>query len=233
MRWVKELAYYSPMTRQTPRYVPHAVDRPDQLRALASTVRQDIIDTVQALGSASVPELARHLSREPDALYYHVRALLKVGLLVRLPADRIQGGRREAMYATARPERRLQLDYRSGSGEARKALDGLVGNMLRSAHRDFTAASKDPGCVVAGPRRELWAGRSKGWLSGAELERCNALLAELTALLSAVRTPERDRLVALQFLLAPARQRPDAPTTAPAGTPARAPSPRRTTRNRP
>jgi hypothetical protein len=221
------------MTRRTVRFVPHPVDRPDQLRALASTVRQDIVDTLQALGGASVPELARHLSREPDSLYFHVRALLKVGLLVRLPDDRVQGGRREAMYATARPDRRLQLDYRSGNGEARKALDGLVGNMLRSAHRDFTAASRDPACVVAGPRRELWAGRAKGWLSAAELERCNALLAELTALLSAVRTPKRDRLVALQFLLAPARQRPDAPTTQAPGPPGAHPSSRRSPRSRP
>ncbi len=221
------------MTRRTARYVPHPVDRPDQLRALASTVRQDIVDTVQALGRASVPELARHLSREPDALYYHVRALLEVGLLVRLPEDRVQGGRSEALYATARPDRRLQLDYRRRDGKTRAALEALVGNMLRSAHRDFSAASKDPGCVVAGPRRELWAGRCKGWLSAAELERCNALLAELTTLLSSVRTPRRDRLATLQFLLAPARQRPDAAASAPHRRPARPPSKRRSPRSPP
>ncbi|MBX3724495.1 MAG: helix-turn-helix transcriptional regulator [Xanthomonadales bacterium] len=217
------------MRRKPAPFVPHPVDRPDQIRALASTVRQDIVDTVQALGSASVPELARHLSRQPDSLYYHVRALLKVGLLVRQPADRVQGGRSEAMYATARPDRRLQLAYPSRDGKARAALEALVGNMLRSAHRDFTAASKDPDCMLTGPRRALWAGRSKGWLSTTELERCNALLAELTGLLSNVRTPERDRLFTLQFLLAPARRRPEAP-----GDPATGGStPRTSTRHSP
>lgn len=221
------------MNRRTARYVPHPVDHPDQLRALASTVRQDIVDTVQALGRASVPELARHLSREPDALYYHVRALLKVGLLVRLPADRVRGGRSEALYATARPDRRLQLAYGSRGSAARKAVEALVANMLRSAQRDFMAASKDPDCVVTGPRRELWAGRSKGWLSAAELERCNALLAKLTTLLSCVRTPRRDRLVNLQFLLAPARQSPEAASSVPPHRPAHPPSHRRIPRSRP
>lgn len=226
-------ARFSPMKKKSSTLALRPVERPDQVRSLASTVRQDLIDTVQALGRASVPELAEHLSRPPDSLYYHVRALLEAGLLVRLPNDRVRAGRSEAMYSTAQPQRRLQVTYRTGDGDATRALNALVGNMLRSAQRDFAAASQDPGCVVTGPQRELWAGRCKGWLSPAELTRCNALLTELTGLLSAVRTPERDRLFSVQFLLAPARTRtPASPASPPEPSP-RTPAPkRRPTRSR-
>lgn len=188
------------------RYAPIA--DPRQIRALRSTVRQDIVDTLQALGSASVAELAAHLDRAADALYYHVRALLKAGLLVQLPEPRVRGRHREVVYALPEPDKALKLVYRDRAGNAASnaALCELVGAMLRSSQREFEAAIGDPDCVVDGPGRELWAGRIKGWLSPAELIRCNALLAELGTLLSSLKTPERDRLYSLQFLLAPARR---------------------------
>lgn len=206
-----------------------AVEKPAQIRALASTVRQDIVDTLQALGRASVPELAEHLGRPADSLYYHVRALLKAKLLVQVET-RQRGRHVEAVYATPEPDKRLMLSYRPGRPASARALGELVASMLRAAQREFDAAIADPACVVDGPRRELWAGRAKGWLSDAELERCNALLAELAMLLSSPRTPGRDRLFSLQFLLAPAAAVPRAEAGAPQArrpaTPARRRSPR-------
>lgn len=177
-----------------------------QLRALSSTVRQDIVDTLQALGTASVSELAKHLDRAPDSLYYHVRALVKAGLLTRRAESRRRGRHQEALYALATEGDRLRLSYRAGRSRESQAVAELVGNMLRASQREFTAALALPDCVTEGPCRELWAGRSKGWLSMQELERCNALLAELAGLLCSVRSAERDRLFTLQFLLAPARR---------------------------
>lgn len=184
-----------------PKFAP--VEKPAQIRALASTARQEIVDTVQALGQASVPELAAHLGRPADALYYHVRALRKAKLLVQV--DRRQRGRHiEAVYATPEPGKRLMLRYRPGESAASRALRQVVASMLRAARREFDAAIVRTDCVVEGPQRELWAGRVKGWLSAAELARCNALLSELAGLLASPRSSERDRLFALQFLLAPA-----------------------------
>lgn len=176
-----------------------------QLRALASTVRQDIVDTLQALGAASVPEIAMHMDRTPDSLYYHVRALVDSGLLRRLPEPRRRGRHQEWVYALAGSGEPLRLGYRPGRNRDAQALSELVANMLRVSQREFDTAIARPGCIVDGPRRELWAGRSKGWLSQSDLERCNALLAEVAGLLSSLRTDSRDRLFSLQFLLAPAR----------------------------
>lgn len=200
------------------------------LRALASTVRQDIVDTLQALGAASVPEVAAHMDRAADSLYYHVRALLKAGLIRRLPERRRSGRHLEAVYAMAGPGEPLRLSYLPGRNPNAQALRELVGNMLRASQREFDAAIVEADCVVAGPRRELWAGRTKGWLSAQELERCNALLAELGGLLSSLRTPERDRLYCLQFMLTPARRTaaagPSPPAADAAGTSPRKPKQR-------
>jgi len=80
--------------------------------------------------------------------------------------------------------------------------------MLRTAERDFRAALGRDGLAVTGRRRELWAGRSKGWLSPADLERVNALLAELGTLLSRGPSRTRNRMFALTYALAPAEPRP-------------------------
>ena len=58
------------------------IAEPRQIRALASSTRQDIVDTIAAIGPCSVAELARALGRSADGLYYHIRVLTRVGLLV-------------------------------------------------------------------------------------------------------------------------------------------------------
>jgi biotin operon repressor len=178
------------------------VDSTAQIRALTSTLRQDIIDLVQAMGSASVPELAEQLGRPADALYYHIRALQRAGLLVEA-GSRQRGRHIEALYSTPDPERRLILQYRSGPESQTAPLRDLVAAMLRSARREFDCAIADPDCVVDGPVRELWAGRVKGWLTRAELAQVNQHLIQLNQLLSSPRSARRNRLYSLQFLLAP------------------------------
>jgi DNA-binding transcriptional ArsR family regulator len=198
-----EILNYFSLMKSTPdtRTQLRTVASTTQLRALRSTLRQDLVDRVQALGLASVPELATQLGRPADALYYHVRALLRAGLLVEA-GSRQRGRHHESLYSTAEPDRRLILQYRNGAEET-GPLRELVAAMLRSARREFDCAIADPDCVVDGPERELWAGRSQGWLTRAELAQVNRLLLELNGLLSAPRSARRNRLYSLQFLLAP------------------------------
>ena len=187
---------------RTPGKRLRTVESKAQIRALTSTLRQDIIDLVQAMGSASVPELAEQLGRPADALYYHVRVLKRAGLLVEA-GSRQRGRHIVALYSTPDPERRLILQYRSGPESQTAPLRDLVAAMLRSARREFDCAITDPDCVVDGPARELWAGRVKGWLTRAELAQVNQHLLQLNQLLSSPRSARRNRLYSLQFLLAP------------------------------
>src|SRR5262245_59943954 len=68
-----------------------------QLAAISSPVRQEILDGVQALGPGSIAEVAKLLGRPADSLYYHVRTLERLGLLVRT-GERRNGRRDEALY---------------------------------------------------------------------------------------------------------------------------------------
>lgn len=187
----------SPKTLDT-----HAVEAAVQLRALTSTVRQELIDTLQALGEASVPELALQLGRPADALYYHLRALLRAGL-VRQAGSRQQGRHIEAIYSTVAPEHSLQLRYSTAAEADHAALRQLVGGMLRASGRAFERALSDPDCVTEGPQRELWAGRIQGWLTPSTLKRANTLLRSLGALFAPGQRPAGSRLFALQFVLSP------------------------------
>ena len=87
----------------------HAVDPAGRITAvtaiaaLGSPVRQEIIDTVELLGGkATIAELAAQLGRPADGLYYHVRRLVAVGLLIGSGSPEVY------RIPTARP---LTLDY--------------------------------------------------------------------------------------------------------------------------
>jgi DNA-binding transcriptional ArsR family regulator len=193
------------MVRSKQNAIP--IERLPQLKALISPVRQELVDTLQSLGTASITELAEQLGRPADGLYYHVRALVKAGLVVPAGA-RPQGGRSEALYRTSAPKHGLKLDFEQPGRGARQTLERLVASMLRTANRNFREALARPEVVVEGPERELWAARTKGWVTGGELRRANALLRELGDLMARQRSTRRDRLFSLSFVLAPARKRP-------------------------
>jgi hypothetical protein len=165
------------------------------IAALASPVRQEIIDTVEALGSATIAELAAELGRPADGLYYHVRRLVRVGLLV--------GRGSPEVYRTP-SSRELRLDYAIDPGAVRR----VIASMLRIARRDFEAGLALPGRTASGPRRTLWAGRSKGWIGAAELVEINALIARIQRILHRRRRDDRDRLASWCFVLAPVAPRP-------------------------
>jgi DNA-binding transcriptional ArsR family regulator len=171
---------------------------------LASPARIELIDTLEALGGeASVAELAAQLGRPADGLYYHLRQLAEGGLLIE---EATPEGRR---YRTRMPRgERLRLRYRPGKTANAEAVDGVAASVLRVAGRDFSRALADPSSIVEGPLRELWAARNKGWVGDAELAEINKLLLRINTLLRRARSPTRDRLVALSWILAPVDAKP-------------------------
>jgi hypothetical protein len=174
-----------------------------QLACLASAVRQEIVDTVQALGECSITAMAEALGRPADGLYYHVKALVECGLLVRKGTAR-NNRREEVIYSTPGS---LKLVYRPGDRSNMKLICKIVDSLLNTAQRDFNAGFKSDLCRVEGERRNLWAGRSKGWLSREELAEVNELLDRLSALLNQPKTPEREHLLVLSWVQAPVAAR--------------------------
>lgn len=186
-----------------PRRGYQAVRGAEQIALLASPVRQDLVDTLEALGGeADVAAVAAQLGRTADGLYYHFELLAKAGLLQRVDAP---GGARR--YRIGRGGgAALKLDY--GQDEASlAAVARVVDKLLQAARTDFRAALAEPGAVIEGPQRELWAGRNKGWLSPREMAEANRLLSRLQQLMQGPRRPGQDQLMSLSFVLAPVAAR--------------------------
>lgn len=169
-----------------------------QLAALAAAARQEVVDVLAEMGSVSVAELAAALGRPADALYFHLRALARAGL-VKLVPNRTRNGRKEALYRTVSPQ--LQLRYAPRSAANRKAISAIVASMLRLGTRDFTRALAAGNVIVSGSNRELWALRKAGRLSIAQLATLNRRIQAVGDSLSAC--PQNGRLYAVTLVLTP------------------------------
>lgn len=177
------------------------------LTALVSTVRQEIVDTIEAIGGeAAVADIAAHLGRPADGIYYHLRRLVGSGVLRN--GDDPGDGRGRRYSTTARRGKRFQLKYGRESGADHKTVVRLVSGLLRTAERDFGRALRSGAAQGEGAQRELWASRLKGWVGDADLREINRLLVRLSQLLQQPRDPRRERLVTLAWVLAPIDDRP-------------------------
>ena len=194
------------------------IQRQDQLRALASPLRQEIVDALQASPQGStIAALAQRLNRRPDSLYFHLRALQRVALVRRIGHTGV-GRDRAALYAL--PDRPARIAYPPAkrSGHLAPVLDAI----LRLARRDVRRALALPAVRAEGDSRQLWVARARGWLRPDQLARANALLNELFDLLNQSPPAPDTEPIALAFALTPlaeskarAPKRPTAPMAGP------------------
>jgi hypothetical protein len=192
------------MSSRAQRNRPYVIRARDQIAALESAVRQEIIDVIQAAGPCSAAELAALMGRPPDALYYHIRKLQAVGLLVTVDTRR-PNGREQAVYdLVGHP---LALHFPAGRAAAEHPLHGVVRAMARTRERDSRTAHGTREARQDSPTRNLWVGRRHAWLTPADLRRVNALIDELVTTMTKARDPARGELCTLTLLLAPRRSR--------------------------
>jgi len=87
---------------QTPAVL--VVDRPDQLKALGHPLRLRVLETLRAADEEPMTnrELAERLEVDPGHLHFHVRMLLRAGLIERVEGA---GGREKPYRAVARTVR--------------------------------------------------------------------------------------------------------------------------------
>jgi DNA-binding transcriptional ArsR family regulator len=190
------------MTAPRKRYrKPYTVHEERQLRALASPMRQAIVDTVAVAGPCAMKDIAAHIGRPASALYHHVHVLREVGLLTDQPA-RPGRGRPGVLFDV--PGRPMVIRYEPEIARTGPPMRRIVNAMTRAAARDF-ATSYRPGVAVSGAARRLWAARSEAWLTDAELRAVNRLLTRLIGMVQtgATRAGAPARLHSLTFVLAP------------------------------
>ena len=175
-----------------------AISKPAHLKALASPVRQELLDLLVRTGPASAAELGRLVQRPADGLYYHLRELRRVGL-VSSAGMREREGRREELFRAVHKEPTLRHDPSPGGNSP--AVVAIVSSMLRLGIRDFKKGAGSPSVRAEGPMRELWALRVTGWLSPAQLAEANRRIRVLH------RTPSRrspkGKLYGITILITP------------------------------
>lgn len=168
------------------------------MEALASPMRQRIVDRIEALGPCAVRELASSLDVAADSLYYHVRRLRQIGLLSVAQRSRNGSRRPEAVVSLAAPRWHIAYEARN-VGAVRKV--GRV--ILRQAQRDFDTGLLQPRAVARGPLRNLWALRLEGSLGDGDVRRINRHLAGILKILRGARRGPSGRLLAVSWVLAP------------------------------
>ena len=174
------------------------ISKPAHLKALASPIRQELLDLLVRTGPASAAELGRLVHRPADGLYYHLRELRRVGL-VSSAGTREYQGRREELFQAVHPEPTLRHDPSPGGNSP--AVIAIVSSMLRLGIRDFKKGAASPNVRAHGPQRELWAARTTGWLSPAELAEANQRIRALNTV-AGKRSP-KGKLYAITILLTP------------------------------
>lgn len=182
-----------------------AISQADQIAVLASPLRQEILDVLARTPDASVAAIAAALGRPADALYYHLRALMRVGLIVL--SGRARGQRRlEALYRTANPD--LKLAHTPESPVNLAVVSRAITSMLRLGTRDFRRALSSREASAPGLRRELTAARVTGWLAAADVAEVHRLFKRIVRILDRSQAGRGTRLFAVTYLLVPLDRRP-------------------------
>ena len=179
----------------------HVVRDLRQLRALTSPVRSQLVQALQAVGRASAKELATLLGRLPESLYYHLRELVRVGLVVEV--ERRPSGRHpEAVYALVARDLSIDAEQRTKAWLEQTAR--LVRLRLRAVERDFTAGLQRPELERRGSAPQLHARQYRVRLTKSGRRRVKKLVDELTRALQEETARGRGEFYTWMTVLAPA-----------------------------
>ncbi len=173
--------------------------RREQVEALTSPIRHEILDRLAADGPVSVRDLAAMLGRKPTAIYHHIKRLIAVDLVRSLEP---QGGRGRPslLYGTVAP--RMRMARSAEIPENRPLIAKGARAMAAIAATDFAAAFEGGQWRGEGEDRNHWFFRVVTSPSPERLSRINHLLDELAELVWAV-DPEPGPPISIAWFLAP------------------------------
>ncbi len=163
---------------------------PRQIETLASPVRMEILDAVDAAGPCSVKEMARLLGRAPYTFYYHLKKLAEVGLVVEAGSRRSLR-RDEVVYDTPGHPMRFDEALAAKPRSVRGVLKSLKAT-LRLTSRDIERACDSGRDFGRGRRRHTYGGRTKGWLATEQLKEVNDHIESILSILNKPRSGDRD-----------------------------------------
>ncbi len=154
---------------------------PDQIAAIASPLRMELLGLFTHTESLAVADMADLMGRPAGSLYYHVEILESVGLLERC-GKRPKGKRFETLFRIAAS--RIDVTPAADDPEAVKQTVKIMAAAFRMAERELDAALRDPSRVTDGPGRNLLATHLHLRLSPDKLAELNDHLRTIEKLLS-------------------------------------------------
>ncbi len=116
-----------------------AVLTADQLKCLASPVRNDVFATIRMLGQASAADVAEARGLSPETVHFHLKALAKANL-IKPCGQRATARRPEGLYKTT------ALSYRlpdtTGDPDLASIVRHAVSSGFRRAIRGYEKAAR-------------------------------------------------------------------------------------------
>lgn len=187
-------------TRTMKRKSVYRISRPDQMSAVESGVRQVILDVLLNGGPSSIKEIANALGKPADSLYYHIRMLSEVGLIIQVDS-RKSGARDEAIYDV--PTERFELVTDRRDPESTDATLRIMKNMTRVAARDCASGLESPKVVTKGKYRNFRGNRYIGRLTRDEIAELNEHLGRIEKLCKESAGRTSPNLVAITCIVSP------------------------------
>lgn len=181
---------------------PYPITDLEQFKALTSPVRGEILDIVNLMGPLSIAEMAEYVGKPIDSLYYHVRKLVRVGLLVNV-AKRKSKRQMESIYDLA--GRPMFLQYVPSQTEYVENVIKSIASMLRLTERNFRNAFEKDLIKVSDSRRNVEHVRVIGWQTEEEVQETRAKIRKIINRFnfSAKKRKKTSNLFALTTILIP------------------------------
>ena len=191
----------------------HFIESLQQIKAVCSPIRQEIMDTVIVKGKCSITEIADDLGRPADGLYYHMKALIKEQLLIAVGENK-NNPRQETLYSLTKEGSLIEVKYNQTDAQKVQAINKMVKSMLKISMKDFENGLTHTGAVFEGESRNLWAARIKSRLNQKQIKKANYHLQELLSIFKGTKNSKdkndysSKNLYALQWVLAPVKAQP-------------------------
>jgi len=169
----------------------------EQLRCVASPARTEILFALRALERASVGEIANWTGRETTSLYYHLRALIRVGL-VRVVEKRSAKRRDEQVFELIAPmfDRPVKRD----DPEYMEAHKTTVSNTILYVEKNYRQAIENEDFDG------LFVHTLNAYLTEGEIERLKALFEKAIHRARRVSRPGKGRRIAMVVAVAPVQR---------------------------
>jgi predicted transcriptional regulator len=175
-----------------PRAPRKSVVSPEQWKILLSPVRAEVAEALRLLGPSSIADIADVLDRPADALYPHVRTLIRAGFVT--PAGTRKLGRHvEALYDVVADD--FLIDFSDNTGKAENDAIVATGLSLMGAMSRTLRDAADARALEFPPdRRNISMNYELAWLTPEDFRAVRELIARIKAVMDAGKARRAGRL---------------------------------------